>query len=219
MCHMATRSKETPNPGVLAIVLFLVPLACMNVWAQERLAPIPEAKMTDAQKKAVEEYKLARPSGPNKFWWLYLRIPEVTIPFLRIQEHVHMNSRLGERLTHFGILIAAKQWNQEVVWSLHYDDAIKSGLKMETLKSLAEGRRPEHMAEDEDLLYDFSIELQRNQSVSDATYARALSKFGEEGIADATLIQGEYTLMSMIMNLQRTPTAPDWKPLLSHYPR
>jgi hypothetical protein len=50
-------------------------------------------------------------------------------------------------------------------------------------------------------------------------YARALSKFGEEGIADATLIQGEYTLMSMIMNLQRTPTAPDWKPLLSHYPR
>jgi 4-carboxymuconolactone decarboxylase len=75
------------------------------------------------------------------------------------------------------------------------------------------------MAEDEDLLYDFSIELQRNQSVSDATYARALSKFGEEGIANATLSQGEYTLMSMIMNLQRTPTAPDWKPLLSHYPR
>jgi hypothetical protein len=135
---MATRSKETPNPGVLAIVLFLVPLASMNVGAQERLAPIPEAKMTEAQKKAVEEYKLARPSGPNKFWWLYLRIPEVTIPFLRIQEHVHMNSRLGERLTHFGILIAAKQWNQEVVWSLHYDDVIKSGLKEETLKSLAE---------------------------------------------------------------------------------
>ena len=147
MCHMATRSRETPGPGVLAIVLFLVPVACMNVGAQERLAPIAEAKMTEAQKKAVEEYKLARPSGPNKFWWLYLRIPEVTIPFLRIQEHVHMNSRLGERLTHFGILIAAKQWNQEVVWSLHYDDAIKSGLKVETLKSLAEGRRPEHMAE------------------------------------------------------------------------
>ena len=191
MCHMATRSRETPRPGVLAIVLSGT-WACMNVRAQERLAPIPDAKMTEAQKKAIEEYKLARPSGPNKFWWLYLRIPEVTIPFLRIQEHVHMNSRLGERLTHFGILIAAKQWNQEVVWSLHYDDAIKSGLKVETLKSLAEGRRPEHMAEDEGLLYDFSIELQRNQSVSDATYARAL-EVREEGIADATLIQGEYT--------------------------
>ena len=63
----------------------------------------------------------------------------------------------------------------------------------ESLQSLAEGRRPEHMAEDEELLYDFSMELQRNQSVSDATYARALTKFGEEGIADATLIQGEYT--------------------------
>jgi hypothetical protein len=68
MSHMATRSRETPSPGVLAIVLFLVLLACMNVRAQERLAPILEAKMTEAQKKAVEEYKLARPSGPNKFW-------------------------------------------------------------------------------------------------------------------------------------------------------
>jgi 4-carboxymuconolactone decarboxylase len=219
MWHMTARLREKMKPGFLAILLLLVLVARMNVGAQERLAPIPDAEMTEAQKKAVAEYKLARPSGPNGFWWLYLRIPEVTIPFLRIQEHVHMNSRLGERLTHFAILIAAKQWNQEYIWSSHYDPAIKSGLKVETLKSLAEGRRPEHMAEDEDLLYDFSIELQRNQSVSDATYARALAKFGEGGIADATLIQGEYTLMSMIMNLQRTPTAPGWKPLLSHYPR
>jgi 4-carboxymuconolactone decarboxylase len=205
------------RPTCLALLLVVVP--CMNAGAQERMLPIPADKQTTAQKKAIEEYEVARPSGPFAFWWLYLRIPEVTVPFLRIQEHVHMNSRLGERLTHFAILIAGKQWNQEVIWSLHYDDAIKSGLKVETLGSLAEGRRPEHMAEDEELLYDFSVELQRNQSVSDATYARALAKFGEEGIADATLIQGEYTLMSMIMNLQRTPIAPGRKPLLSHFPR
>ena len=37
----------------------------------------------------------------------------------------------------------------------------------------------------------FCIELQRNRSVSDATYERMLSKFGERGVAEATLIQGE----------------------------
>jgi len=113
---------------------------------------------------------------------VYLRVPEITIPLLRLHEHVHAQSRLGERLTHFAILIAGRQWTQEVIWSLHYDDAIKSGLKVETLQELAAGSRPEHMGEDEAVLYDFCIELQRNQSVSDATYAKALATFGEEGV-------------------------------------
>ena len=40
------------------------------------------------------------------------------------------------------------------------------------------------MAEDEEIAYDFSTELHSNHSVSDATYARALAKFGEQGIVD-----------------------------------
>ena len=49
------------------------------------------------------------------------------------------------------------------------------------------------MGEDEEILYDFCLELQRNQSVSDATYARAVSKFGEKGVIDTVSLTGYYT--------------------------
>jgi 4-carboxymuconolactone decarboxylase len=76
------------------------------------------------------------------------------------------------------------------------------------------------MSDDEEILYDFCIELQQNQSVSDGTYARMLSRFGEKGVAEATLLQGEYTVMSMFMNVARTPLLdPKAKAPLNAFPR
>ena len=40
------------------------------------------------------------------------------------------------------------------------------------------------MAEDEEMLYSFCTELHQNKSVSDATYARAVAAFGEQGVID-----------------------------------
>ena len=194
----------------MATFLALVLTSCATAQAQERLGPIPTAQLTEAQTQALAEFTKVRPNGPFGFWWGYLRVPEVMIPFLRIQTHVHevMESEkgaLGERLTHFAILIAARQWTQQVIWSLHESNAMKSGLKPEIIHALAAGARPPNMAEDEAALYDFCIELQQNRSVSDDTYARMLSRFGERGIAEAILLQGEYGIMSMFMNVARTP--------------
>lgn len=64
------------------------------------------------------------------------------------------------------------------------------------------------MAEDEAIIYDFCMELKANKGVSDATYARALSKFGEEGVVEATFVEGLYGLLAMVTNMARTPVAP-----------
>ena len=61
------------------------------------------------------------------------------------------------------------------------------------------------MAEDEAILYEFCMEIQRNQSVGDITYARAVSRFGEHGVIDTVSIMGYYTLISMVLNTARTP--------------
>ena len=202
----------------------MVVLGCRATAAQERLGPIPADQMSEAQKKAVAEFVKVRPNGPFGFWWGYLRVPEVMIPFLQIQTHVHgvmetEKGALGEKLTHFAILIAARHWTQQVIWNLHDKNALKSGLKPEVLSALAAGRRPQNMTEDEAIVYDFCIDLERNHGVSDPTYARMLSRFGERGIAEATQIQGEYTIMSMFMNVARTPLDPGTPPPLKPFPR
>jgi len=61
------------------------------------------------------------------------------------------------------------------------------------------------MADDEEAAYDLSIEIQRNKRVSDATYAKAIAKFGEQGVIDILGINGYYTLLAMTMNATRTP--------------
>jgi 4-carboxymuconolactone decarboxylase len=209
--------------NLLAIATVFVAL-CTVGQAQERLGAIPPAQMTEAQKKTVEEFSKTRRNGPFGFWWGYMRVPEVVMPFLEIQNHVHgvmetEKGALGGKLTHFAILIAAREWTQNVIWNLHDKNAVKAGLEPEVMSALAAGRRPPKMSDDEVILYDFCIELQRNRSVSDETYARMVSRFGERGVAEATLIQGEYGIMSMFMNVARTPVDPGAATPLKAFPR
>src|SRR4029450_13801874 len=132
--------------------------------AQERLGPIAPERMTEAQRKAVAEFMKIRPNGPFGFWWGYLRVPEVMIPFLEIQTHIHgvmetEKGALGEKLTNFAMLIAARECTQNVIWDLHDKTAVRAGLKPKPLSALPAGRRPP-MSEDEAIVYDFCIELQ-----------------------------------------------------------
>ncbi len=192
--------------------------------AQQRLGPVATDAMTDAQKTAYEQFVRVRGGEPFGFWWGYMRVPEVLIPFLEIQTYVHEvieteQSAIGEKLTHFAMLIVARHWTQQVIWDLHDEAAIESGLRREILEALASGRRPPGMDEREEIVYDFCIELLRNHGVGDVTYDRMVAEFGERGIAEVTLLQGEYTLMSMFMNVARTPLDPGTPPPLRPFPR
>jgi len=85
-------------------------------------------------------------------------------------------------------------------------------LKPAVAEAIAEGRRPAGMAEDEEIVYDFLTELLVNKSVCDATYERALRRFGEQGVIDIIGISGYYGLLAMVMNVART-AVPEGNPL------
>jgi 4-carboxymuconolactone decarboxylase len=200
----------------LACVLSLA--FCMNAQAQDRMPPIPAEKMSEAQKKAVAEYMAAR--GPLTGPWIaLLRSPEIVNRARALSDYLRFNSSLPPRLSEFVILITARQWAQPYEWNAHHTLALKGGLNPDIAKAVAEGRRPQQMAEDEEAAYDFCTELHGNHSVSDATYARALSKFGERGIIDMIGLSGYYTMISMVLNTVRTPLAAGATPGLAPFPR
>jgi 4-carboxymuconolactone decarboxylase len=121
---------------------------------------------------------------------------------------------LPEKMTSLAILVALREWTTQNEWTGKAARAEKAGVKPETIAALAEGRRPESMAEDEATIYDFCTELMRNHSVSDPTYARMIAKFGEEGVMEAVNIEGFYTLISMALNTARLTPANGAKPLM-----
>jgi len=175
--------------------------------AQERLAMIPSDKLSDAQKKAIADMQGGAFGVGGPFVAL-LREPKLAEQAVAMATYFRNESVLGPKLTELVILLAARDWTQQFEWTAHYSRALKAGLKQETVNAIAEGRRPPGMAEDEDIVYDFWSELNRNKSVSDATYDRALKKFGERGVVSITALNGYYAMLAMVLNVARTPILP-----------
>jgi 4-carboxymuconolactone decarboxylase len=184
----------------------------------DRMPPIPADKWTDAQKKAAEEIT----SGPRKElvgpFIPLLRSPEFMSRLQRVGEYLRFNTKLGPNISEFIILLIARQWTQQFEWYSHESLALKAGIKPETIKAIAEGRRPSEPTPDEEMIYDFVTELRLHQSVSDPAYARIVSRFGEQGVIDITGLCGYYTLLGMLMNTARTPLPPGKTPPLASFP-
>src|SRR5262249_28931009 len=174
---------------------------------------------SDAQKTAIAEFKTARSAEVSGPFVALLRSPEVMTRTRAMGDYLRFRSVLPPRLSEFVILLTARQWTQNYEWNAHEPLARQAGLSPQIITAIAEGRRPERMADDEEILYTFCDELRRNQSVSDATYARTTAKFGEQGVIDAIGITGYYTLLSMVMNTARTPLPGNAPPPLKAMPR
>ena len=188
--------------------------------AQERMSMIPADRQTDAQKKAVAEYKALRGAdltGPP--WSVLLRVPDQIMPALQIRLHYLNRSVLGAKLTELAILTAARKWTNNWEWNAHSTAAATAGLNADIMTAVRDGRRPDRMSEDEAIVYDFSLELQNNQSVSDATYAKAVAKFGEPGVVELASIQGYYAYLAMVMNVAKITTQPNAAQPLERFPR
>jgi 4-carboxymuconolactone decarboxylase len=206
------------NSMIIGVALVVVGVAAA-AQGQDRMPRIPAEKLTEAQKKAIAEFKVARSVDISGPFVPLLRSPELMSRARAMSDYLRYKSALPPRLSEFVILMAARRWTQQYEWNAHQPLALQGGLSADIVKAIAEGRRPERMADDEDAVYTLLDEVQRNQSVSDATYARAVAKVGEQGVIDALGITGYYTMLAMVMNTTRTPLPEGVKPPLALLPR
>ncbi len=185
---------------------------------QDRMPEIPAEKMTEAQKKAAEEFAAGRKTPVFGPFVPLLRSPDVMLRAKAMGDYLRFNSKLNPKVSEFAILITARHWAQNYIWAVHFPAAINAGLGSQMLEQLADGRNPKPTYESEQLCYDFCTELLQNQSISDATYSWAVTKFGEQGVIDLVGIVGYYTFLSLIMNTTRTALPKDAKPVLPLFP-
>ena len=198
---------------LLSAGAILLSLFTGHANAQDRLPPIPPASYDAAQKKAAEEFLAVRKVPVFGPFEPLMRSPELMSVARAMGDYLRYNSAIGTTLSEFVILVTAREWAQDYEWHVHAPIALKQGIKKEIVDAVVDGRRPVGMSDDEDICYDFSIELHRNKRVSDATYARALKRFGEKGVIDLVGINGYYTFLAMAMNTSRMPVPADGKRL------
>lgn len=197
----------------MALVTFVSQMVC----AQERLSAIPPEKQNDEQKAALKQMVGEFPvNGP---FAAFLRDPQVAVSTYQLAQHFRTSKLLGVKLTEFAIMLVARDWSQGFEWEAHYKRALDAGVKAETLKAVGEGRIPDTMAEDEDIVYNFCTELSRNRGVSESTYKRAVEKFGENGVVSLTGLEGYYAMLAALLNVAHTPVAKPANPAMAALPR
>ena len=181
-----------------------------------RFKLIPVENLTPEQKKVADAIrsgarsKLANSAaskpgplgGPFNVW---LRSPGIGNLVQQLGEEIRFRSSIPSKLNELAIIITARKWTSQYEWYAHHKLALDAGLDPAIGQAIANGRRPAKMDADETLVYDFSTELHETQGVSDATYKRALDRFGERGVVDLITVNGFYVLVSMCLNVDQTP--------------
>ena len=206
--------------GILAAAMVL---GCAHAQAQDdqqRFKRIPVTEMTPEQKKYFEALMAGPVSGTGSAavvqgatslgapFNVYMRSPVLAEQFRKTGEYLRFNSTIPHRLNELAILITARQWTAQYEWFAHHRLALKAGLNPEVAAELALGKRPTNMKPDEEAIYNFCQELHTTHGVSDASYKAVLDLFGEQGVVDLIAVSGYYVMVSMILNVNRTPLPP-----------
>jgi 4-carboxymuconolactone decarboxylase len=191
---------------------FAVPTFAQSI----RLPAIPPASYDDAQKKAAAEFEAAIKRPPYGPFEKLMYSSEVMVAAREMGSYLRHKSAIGTTSSELVILVTARELSQDFEWSSHAPIALEAGIAKAIVDAIADGRRPQGMSTDDEICYDFSIELLRNKRVSDAAYERAKSRFGDKGVLDLAAISGYYTFIAMVLNTARVPAReklsrfPDW---------
>ena len=204
---------------LVALVGLLLAALAAPARSQDRLPPIPPERQTEAQKKAAAEFRVERMQEVFGPFVPLSRSPQLMIDAAKMGTYLRFGNTLPRALSEFAILLQARRWSQEYEWYVHAADARTAGLPDEMIQAVAEGRRPDRMTDEQDIVYEFGRELNDNHGVTDRTYARAVGRFGEQGVMDLVGVNGFYSLISMALNVGRTPLPPGVTPALKPTPR
>lgn len=164
---------------------------------------ITQEAMTPEQRVAANEIA-AGPRGELSGPFVpALRSPEFMRRLQRLGEYLRYDAALPPALREMVILLTARSHRQSYEWSVHEPIARREGLAPAIIAALAADRRPDPMTPDETLIFEFFTELQATHDVSDATYGRAIERFGEQGVIDLAGLVGYYGTLALIMNATR----------------
>jgi 4-carboxymuconolactone decarboxylase len=190
-------------PAKLSLCIIILCSMMGTAMSQTRMPEVPADQYTEAQQKAAQEFLATRKTPVFGPFVPLIRSPELMLRAKEMGDYLRFKNAIGQKLSEFVILIMAREWTQDYEWYVHHPLALKAGLKPEVAEAVFEGRRPDGMAADEEIIYDFVTELNRTKRVSDVTYGRAVKQVGMQGVIDIIGLQGYYTLIAMTLNVSR----------------
>src|SRR5581483_6408300 len=182
------------------------------VTGPDRLPPISPDQQTAAQQQAHAEFRADRHHEAFGPFVPLSRSPRLMMHASKMGQFLRYGSSLPRDVSEFAILLQSRRWSQPYEWYVHAPDAKRAGISDAIVEAIAGGRPLGPLPERLQVVYDFCTELNDRHAVSDATYAKTVAMFGEQGMMDLVGVNGYYALIAMVLNVARTPLPPGHEP-------
>jgi 4-carboxymuconolactone decarboxylase len=171
----------------------------------QRFKPLTPETMTPEQKEVADRIMAGPRKGMRGPFSALLRSPDLADTAQKLGEYVRYKTSIPPRLNELAILLTARHWTAQYEWYAHRRLAMQAGLSPDIADAIAEGKRPAALSPEETIVYNFCHELLDTGQVSDASYKAVIDKFGERGAVDLIGVTGYYSLVAMVLNVDRVP--------------
>jgi len=177
-----------------------------------RLSDVDPSKLSPEQRVIYDRMMRERGHmrGPFAVW---LRNTELCESTLKLQEMFASRVKLERRLLELMILVAARQSTAQYAWYIHEPHALKFGISPEIVESIRQRRTPNFTRDDERLVYDITMELNTTRTLSEASFHRGTTMFGEAVMVELVSAIGFYSMVAMTLNGFAVPVPEGKEPL------
>lgn len=178
-----------------------------------RFEILQREQMSERQREVADAIA-SGPRGALKGPFLALiHNPELASRAQALGEHLRYGTGLPQDLIEIAILLTARRWSCDYEWAAHSRIAREAGLRDEVIDAIAVRARPQCLAPDEALLYDFADETVWCGEPSDASFDAVVARFGNATALDLLAVCGYYSMLAFVLNAARLPLPAGATPL------
>ena len=176
-----------------------------------RLPPVKREELDEQGQKVYDRFGPKGPQGPN-----IMRM--YNPPFAELINGARATltgkSGMDKQLAELVILIAAREMDNQYIWSGHEVGGREEGLPQEVIEVVKFRKPVTGLGEKETILIQLGREAFQKHKVSSDTYARAVKVFGMKGTVDLVSLMALYTMTAVQFNTFDQHLEPNQKPTL-----
>jgi 4-carboxymuconolactone decarboxylase len=141
--------------------------------------------------------------GPFSVW---LRMPGIGPKLIDLFVTHRNHGKLEKRLFELMTLVVIRHWSAQFAWWAHGPRTKQLGVAGTSVEAIRTRNEPKELKPDEQLVYDVTSEIMRQQKLSDATFARAKAGLGEAVLIELIFAIGFYNMVGITLTSFEVPT-------------
>ncbi len=165
-----------------------------------RIQLVSPENMTAEQKalhdKIAGQRSVGQVRGP---FAVGLHAPDIGERIGDMVHHLLSDTRVPHNLKELAIIVIAREYTAHYEWFIHAARAVRVGVAEEIVEAIRTRRTPDFSDDDERLVYDATLDMVRNRTLSQPLYDEIVARFGEPATVELVALIGFYVMIAVFL--------------------